>query len=334
MAMALKSCFPEPGTEIVHKSTNDFTIVLPADFQLESGDVLNTKRLKLRLQGNQDGPKILCLGGISASRIIADDDDGEKGWWRDLVGYGAAVDLNTYCIIGFDFLPGNDTDTITITTRDQARALAYALSSLNIEFLQSFIGCSYGGMVALAFASLYPEKVGQLCVVSAADKAHPAAIAQRGVQRRILAMADSCGKPEEGVALARQLAMISYRSAEEFDQRFSGEAGPKNGDSYDVCEYLIARGEQCAMSLHCYMALSDSIDRHNIDPASICVPTLLIASDSDHLVFPTDMQRLQSGLNAPCEYHEISSLYGHDAFLKEAEAIGPVLSRHLEQSCA
>lgn len=334
MAMALKSCFPHTDAEIVRKNVNDFTIVLPADFQLESGDVLNTKHLKIRLQGNQDGPKIICLGGISASRIVADDDAGEKGWWRDFVGYDAAIDLNKYCVIGFDFLPGNETNAITITTYDQARALAYALSSLNIAHVKSFIGCSYGGMVALAFASLYPEKVQQLCVISAAHKAHPAAIAQRGVQRRILALAQSCGKPEEGVALARQLAMISYRSAEEFDQRFSGKAGPKNGDSYDVCEYLIARGEQCAMSLHCYMALSDSIDRHYVDPATIKVPTVLIASDTDNLVFPDDMKRLQAEINAHCVYKEIHSIYGHDAFLKEAKAIGPILTQHVEQSCA
>ncbi len=337
MAMALETFSSEPQAAQRKDTNGDVTIVLPAHFELESGDTLNTRHVKLRFHGNPNGPKVLCLGGISATRIVADgpgsgDALAEKGWWRDFVGYSAPVDLHSYCVIGFDFLPGNDTDTITITTHDQARALAYALSSTGVERLDSFIGSSYGGMVALAFASLFPERVGRLCVISAADRSHPAAIAQRGVQRRILALADSCDKPEEGVALARQLAMISYRSAEEFDQRFSGTVGPNNGDSYDVCDYLIARGKQCAMSLHCYMALSDSIDRHRVDPATITTPVLLIASDSDHLVFPKDMQTLQSALAGQSEYREISSLYGHDAFLKEIDSIGAILADHLAES--
>lgn len=325
------------------QSNGDVTIVLPADFQLESGDKLNTRHVKLGFYGNSEGEKILCLGGISATRIVADSraddwaDDYEtakKGWWRDFVSHGGAVDLDRYCVIGFDFLPGNDTDTITITTHDQARALAYALSATGTDYLDSFIGCSYGGMVALAFASLYPQRVGRLCIISAADRAHPAAIAQRGVQRRILQLADSCNKPEEGVALARQLAMISYRSADEFNQRFTGAASAKNGDSYDVCDYLIARGKECAMSLHCYMTLSDSIDRHRVDPATIKAPVLLIGSDSDHLVFPSDMRRLQTNIECNCEYKEISSLFGHDAFLKEAGAIGPLLTTFLAKNGA
>jgi len=316
-------------------TNGDVSVLLPTDFTLESGDILRSHKVRLRFQGNPDGKRVIGLGGISAGRAVADivNSQGvvtEEGWWRNIAGYGCAIDLNEYYVIGMDFLPGNDTDIVTITTHDQARALAYALSALGEEKIFGFVGSSYGGMVALAFASLFPERIEKLCVISAAHRSHPAAIAQRGVQRRILALADKCDAPDEGVALARQLAMISYRTTEEFGERFSGLPADKAGASYDVCEYLIARGKQCAMTLPCYVSLSDSIDRHRVDPTTILTDTLLISSKSDKLVLPNDMRLTHEQLSKNSQLNEIDSLYGHDAFLKETNIIGPMISKFLK----
>lgn len=307
----------------------DINVFLPAGFALQSGEALTRPELALRIHGDIARPAICAAGGVSAGRVVADDGE-TRGWWRGLVGRGRAVDLETYCVIGFDFLPNPGEAAKTISTRDQARALAYALEALNVAKLKAFIGASYGGMIALAFAEAFPERLEKLCVVSAADRAHPAATALRGVQRRIIALAASCGAPREGVSLARQLAMTTYRTADEFALRFSSAPGAAAGDAYDVCDYLVARGEAYRMSPARYVTLSDSVDRHRIDPEKILADSLFLASRSDRLVPAGDIERLAGSVRKG-RLVAFDSLYGHDAFLKEEAIIGPVLSSFIEE---
>ncbi|NOX83183.1 MAG: homoserine O-succinyltransferase [Alphaproteobacteria bacterium] len=306
----------------------DVSVLLPSDFVLDSGETLSRAELRLRLYGALEKPVIAVAGGVSASRIVADA-EGEKGWWRDIVVRGGAIDLDRFCVLGFDFLPADNDTARAISTADQARALAAALTSLKIEKLFAFAGASYGGMVALAFAAVYPARVNHLCIVSAADKPHPAATALRGVQRRIIDFAQRVGEPEEGVRLARQLAMISYRTPAEFEARFNYRPGANVGDPHEVCDYLIARGRAYPMSAERYLTLSDSVDRHCVDPTTIHADSLLIAVTSDQLAPVGDMRRLARALQT-ATLCEINSLYGHDAFLKEAAIIGPFIKSFLE----
>ncbi len=307
----------------------DVSILLPADFVLDGGEPLSRAELRLRIYGDLEKPVIAVAGGVSANRVVADA-GGEKGWWRDIVARSGAIDLNQFCVLGFDFLPADKQTARTISTADQARALAAALSSLKIETLFAFAGASYGGMVALAFAAAYPARVKHLCIVSAAAKPHPAATAMRGVQRRIIDFAQRVGEPREGVRLARQLAMISYRTPEEFSERFDHIPGAAAGDAYAVCDYLIARGRAYPMPAERYLTLSDSVDRHSVDTTTIDAESLLIAVKSDQLVPVADMRSLARALDCAV-FAEIDSLYGHDAFLKEAAIIGPVIKTFLEE---
>ncbi|MEK7264820.1 MAG: homoserine O-succinyltransferase [Pseudomonadota bacterium] len=307
----------------------DFGVILPADFRLASGEKLTRPEFKLRLYGDPSRPAVVAAGGISAGRGVADCST-EAGWWRDIVCAGGAVDLSKFCVIGFDFLPNPGEAARTITSGDQARALAIALEKLNISRLHAFVGASYGGMVALAFAAQFPQQIERLCVLSAADRPHPAATALRGIQRRIIDFARRSGAPEEGVSLARQLAMVTYRTPEEFEQRFAHTPGAAAGDPYDVCAYLISRGDAYRMAPERFVTLSDSIDRHAIDPAAIVTPSLFLAATSDRLAPAGDIKRLAARV-ASGAYFEFSSLYGHDAFLKEAAIIGPVIKKFIEE---
>jgi len=307
---------------------SDIAVLLPADFRLMSGERLSRPELQLRLHGDPSNPVVAVAGGISAGRVVADA-GAETGWWRDIVGEGASIDLGRFCVIGFDFLPNAGETARTISTHDQARALARALSSLKIESLAAFVGASYGGMVGLAFAEKYPRRIGRLCAISAADRPHPVSTALRGVQRRIVEFARRCGAGAEGVSLARQLAMVTYRTPEEFAARFAHAPGAAAGDAYEVCEYLIARGEAYRMSPERYVTLSDSIDRHQVKSSNIGVPSLFIASKSDRLVPAEDMRRL-AGEIVNARYFEFDSLFGHDAFLKETATIGPVIKSFIE----
>ena len=316
----------EPRTR---RETCDVSVLLPADFRLQSGEKLARPEINLRLFGDPARPMVAVAGGISAGRAVADS-PAEHGWWSDIVGAGRAIDLEKFCVAGFDFLPNPGEAALTVSSRDQARALAFALTKINAGGLAAFVGASYGGMVGLAFAEEFPDRLEKLCVISAADRAHPAATALRGVQRRIVALAGRLGAAGEGVSLARQLAMVTYRTPEEFAARFSHRPGDKAGDPYDVCSYLIARGDAYDMAPERFVTLSDSIDRHAVDAAKISTPALFLASQSDRLVPAADMRRLAAQAKNGA-YVEFPSLYGHDAFLKEAAIIGPVIKSFIEE---
>jgi homoserine O-acetyltransferase len=310
----------------------EFSVSIPEDFRLLSGDRLADGVVRARIQGAGSAPVVALIGGISAGRHVAQREDGRPGWWAPFVREGGPVDLTRCRALGFDFVPFENESPPTITTQDQARLLALILDHLGVEKLAALVGCSFGGMVGLAFAALYPERLDRLCVISAAHRAHPMATAWRGVQRRILKFARDCGRPEEGVALARELAMTTYRTPQEFAGRFAGRAPEAAGGAYDVCDYLISRGAAypALMSDARWIALSDAMDRHRVEPEAVTVPVTLVGFNTDRLVPIEDMRELADRLpRKTTTFIERSSMFGHDAFLKETEALTPVLAKFL-----
>lgn len=305
----------------------DHAVPIPADFRLESGQLLEEPVFQTRLYGPEDAPLVAVAGGISSGRFIWTGDDG--GWWASLAGPDRAIDFAEWRVLTFDFAPLTDR-SLEITPADQARLLALALDDLGVASLHAYIGASYGGMVGLAFAERFPERIGRLCVISAAHRPSAMGVAWRGVQRRILSLAEAAGRPEEGLALARELAMTTYRTPEEFAERFETTIG-QDGLS-EVCRYLIRRGRDYvgAASPQRWASLSASIDRHRVDPARIGVRTTLIACTSDRLTPLSDMAELGQGLRRLDQFVTLDSLYGHDAFLKETERLAPVLSSFLK----
>ncbi|WP_395650697.1 homoserine O-succinyltransferase [Brevundimonas sp.] len=312
----------------------DVTIEIPADFRLQSGEKLGQTSLTGRLHGREGAPVVVVAGGISSGRFVHRTETNGLGWWSDAVSMGGPIDLRRCQVLAFDYAPTGRTgeEALTITTHDQARLLALLLDRLGIERVAAFVGCSYGGMIGLSFAELFPRWIEQLIVVSAAHRAHPQATAWRGIQRRILKLAVDAGRPEDGVALARELAMTTYRTAEEFGDRFASDAPTFAGQSYPVCEYLTARGK--AYRTHTtpsrWLSLSDSIDRHSVLPESITTPTTLVGFTSDRLVPIDDMRELAARLPTLWRLVEAPSLYGHDAFLKEDALVGDILRTALK----
>jgi homoserine O-acetyltransferase len=241
----------------------DVTAVIPADFRLASGERLSADTVTGRLHGPTEGPLVVVAGGISSGRFAA-------RWWSWAVRHGGPVDLDRVRVLAFDLLPGKTDPGVTITTADQARLLTLLLDALGEPRIDAFVGASYGGCIGLAFAADFPERIGELVVISAAHRAHPAATAWRGVQRRVLAFARDCGREAEGISLARELAMTTYRTADEFDWRFATTAPTEAGAPYPVCEYLIARGADYAeaTSADRWISLSATRSRRNRSPVS------------------------------------------------------------------
>ncbi len=303
------------------------------DFPLAHGDVLKKDVVRGRLYGPKGAPLVVVPGGISASRFVADGTDGKDGsggWWSDVIYPGGPIDLNQVQVLGFDCAPNSNShdERLTITTNDQAKRLAALLDHLNIERVHSIIGMSYGGMIGLAFAQDYPDRVENLCVFGAAHRPWPMGVALRGIQRRTIDLAAKLGDPLEGLKLARELAMTTYRSAKEFRERF--DAAP-NGDSpatFDIGDYLESRGQHYKkiMPVNRFLALSESIDLHRVDPAKITANTTLIAVRSDQLAPPCEMQVLCDELAGQTELHILDSIYGHDSFLKATDLLAPILS--------
>jgi len=312
----------------------DVTIDIPADFRLQSGERLGQRTLIGRLHGREGAPLIVVAGGISAGRFVHRTETNGLGWWSGAVSIRGPIDLSRFQVLAFDYAPEAEQGrSVTITTHDQARLLALLLDHLDVQSVAAFVGCSYGGMIALAFGELFPRWAEQLVVVSAAHRAHPQATAWRGIQRRILQLAQAAGRPEDGVALARELAMTTYRTAEEFGDRFDSTAPSSAGQAYPVCEYLTARGK--AYRTHTtparWLSLSDSIDRHAVTPEAITTPVTLVGFTSDRLVPFDDIRELAARLPTLWRLVEAPSLYGHDAFLKEDALVGDILRSALKE---
>ena len=297
----------------------DVQALIPDDFRLESGQRLTATQVVGRLHGAR-GPLVVVAGGISSDRFAT-------RWWPWAVKAGGPIDLDRVRVLAFDLVPGRENPGVTITTTDQARLLARLLDALGEPRIDAWIGASYGGCIGLAFAAAFPERLGELAVISAAHRAHPAATAVRGVQRRLLAFARDCGREAEGLALARQLAMTTYRTAEEFALRFGPTAPAEAGQPYPVCDYLIARGAAYAgaTSADRWISLSDSLDRHRVDPRGVRCPITVIGVSSDTLVPIEDSRELARLAPNLRRLVEVRSVFGHDAFLKEREQIGRLL---------
>lgn len=313
--------------------------------RLRHGATLRGVRLAWRLTGAQGAPVVAVLGGISASRQVTAEEDA-PGWWSPLIGPGRGLDTRRYRVLSFDWLGGSGASTgpipgshssepfPAVSPQDQAGALQHILDQLDVARLHAFLGASYGGMVGLAFAAAAPDRIERLIVVSAAHRAHPLATAWRSIQRRIVRLGLALDAAPEALAIARGLAMTTYRTPEEFDARFAGGAVAAGASfqRFPVDSYLEARGADFVkrMAPEAFLCLSESIDLQHLDPAVIKTPTTLIGVRQDQLVPIAQLRGLAQRISGPSRLIEIDSRFGHDAFLKEEAILTGLVHRALE----
>lgn len=273
--------------------------------------------------GDRAGPVVVVLGGISATaHVVSHPADPTPGWWQGIAGPGGALDPARCCLVGVEYIV---TTGRTVTSHDQARVVAQVLDQLGVDRAHALVGASYGGMVALAFAELFPARVRQLVVLCAAHCSDPMTTALRLVQRRILRLAVAAGRDREGLELARALGVITYRTAAEFAVRFGGD-GAKSAAAVEA--YLDHQGQRFAtrFSVERYLALSESLDRHRVEPERIPLPVTLVGNREDAIVPLRQLRQLAARLPGPVRLHLLDSPTGHDAFLTETEAVSRILS--------
>jgi len=255
-------------------------------------------------------------------------------WWDAIVGDGKSIDTTRYRVLGIDFLDGGRREDgrpqRTVTTHDQAAAIMQVLDQIGVERIHAFVGASYGGMVGLAFAERFPDRVGRLVAISAPHEAHPMSTALRALQRNIVKLGLETDRVKESLAIARGLAMTTYRSAREFAERFDAQPIERTANDaiFPVEGYLLHHGERFAATWlpERFLALSLSIDLHRVDPTAITTPTLLIAAEGDTIVPGEQMAALAELMAGPVRLAELPTLNGHDAFLTEPDTLGRLIA--------
>jgi homoserine O-acetyltransferase len=312
---------------------------IPGAIALHHGGRLSKVRLAWRLVGPAQAPVVCAMGGISAGRKVCLTDDPRESWWSEFAAPDGPLDTRRYRVLAFDYLGGSGDTTgpkhlepfPSVSSYDQAELLLRLLNHLGVKALRAIAGGSYGGMVALAFGERYPERVARLIVLCAADRPHPLATAWRSIERRIVRLGAEGSRAAAGLELARALAMSTYRSAEEFAARFCGSPTLEGGQFvFPVERYLMARGVDYAARHHpgSFLCLSESIDLHRVDADRVFVPTTAVAIREDQLVPLADVRAMVARLRV-AQLHEISSIYGHDAFLKESQQLRGVFAAAL-----
>ncbi|MFP4518101.1 MAG: homoserine O-succinyltransferase [Oceanicaulis sp.] len=273
-----------------------------------------------RVIGPEDGPATVVLGGVSAGRRLIEDSDG-PGWWPGVATHGGALDPARRRLLSLDFV---DAAAPFPTLADQAEAVLALADAAGIERF-ALVGASYGGVIALELAARAPERVRKLDILCAAARPNPMATAWRSIQRETVKLAVEAGDPARGIDLARRLAMTTYRTHEEFAQRFS-RPQPGQRDATGVEAYLAARGAAYAdaTSPDRFLALSASMDSADVAVERITAPARFLAVASDRLVPPADIEATAARM-ARAQVETIESLYGHDAFLKETARVNAFL---------
>jgi homoserine O-acetyltransferase len=303
-------------------------------FELESGEVLSQVEQAYFLDGSLNEARdnlVVVFHALTGSADAVGD------WWRDVVGPGQGIDTNRYAVLCTNLL-GSCYGTTgpsdparrpfpDVTTRDMARLVGQLVDWLDVPSVALAIGGSLGGMVALEFAATYPELTRNV-VVLAAPAEHPAsAIAWSHIQRRAIAAAG-----DEGLEIARMIAMMTYRTAGELADRFGRDAHESGG--FAVESYLSRQGEKlrARFDVHTYLTLLGAMDSHDVGRGRGGVASALrpvkgkiigVGIPGDLLYDPGDVRRWTDGAGA--EYREIESPRGHDGFLLERDQVSTLV---------
>jgi homoserine O-acetyltransferase len=321
-------------------------------FRTEGGGVIQDARLRYRVFGDpaqaRDEGASLVFHALTGSADV-------DAWWEPVIGPGKALDTLTQPVIAANLLgscygssgPADIADGSfpALTAADLARAHIPLLEHLRIKRLGTVTGGSLGGMVALQWALITPIPVRRLVVFAAPARASAQSIAWNAAQRLAIE-ADPAwlgGRyptgqgPRAGLTAARAIAMITYRSVVEFEQRFGRRKSRRPGQ-FDVEYYLRRHGEKLVarFDARCYVALMHAMDSQDVGDleeagrvTSRRVAEIIgVGIDTDILYYPGEVRAWVEGFargGARARYEEIHTPYGHDAFLIEFDQVDRIL---------
>ncbi|AFY61302.1 homoserine O-acetyltransferase [Synechococcus sp. PCC 6312] len=313
----------------------------PQPLTLELGGTLTGVQVAYRTWGqlNPSGDN-----GVLVCHAFTGSADVEQ-WWEPLLGPGRCLDPTQDFIICSNILgscygttgptsinPLTQTpygpEFPAITIRDMVHLQAELLKALGVKQLRLAIGGSLGGMQVLEWAVLYPEMVRAIVPIAVSGQHSAWCIGLHEAQRQAI-YADPHWQngyytqtPARGLAVARMIAMNTYRSWDSFQMRY-GRTFQAN--DFRIANYLNYQGEKFVerFDANCYVTLTQAMDRHDLTRAdksypqvlqSISQPTLVIGIDTDILYPPSEQEELAELIpNAQLTW--LNSPHGHDAFL-------------------
>ena len=361
---------------------------LPSPFAMKRGGALHGAHVAYETWGALNAARdnaVLILTGLSPSAHVASNaQDPSPGWWEGMLGPGKAIDTERWFVICVNSL-GSDKGSTCPASIDPATGEAYRLSfpelaledvanaahavvgSLGITRLACLIGCSMGGMSALAYMLLHPGSVRAHISVDTAPQAQPFAIAIRSLQREAIRLdpqfndgqydihAEHGGSyPDLGMSIARKLGVITYRSAMEWNGRFARiRLDPEQredepfGREFQVESYLEGHAQRFVRNFdpNSYLYLSRASDWFDIAEYGhgsvleglkrIRIEQAMVIGVSTDILFPLQQQeQIAEGLEAAgarVEFVALDSPQGHDAFLVDIDNYSRAIGGFLNQ---
>jgi homoserine O-acetyltransferase len=353
-----------PPSNPIPTQQGDF--LLPAVFPLETGGALHHARLHYVLYGQLNPAKdnlVLVCHALSGSAAVAE-------WWPAIWNMPSLIDPEHDAILGINILGScygstgpADIDPATgrpygpnfplVTIRDTVRAQALLLDSLGVAAIKLAIGASIGAMQTIEWSILFPERVKKAIAIGVAPLG-AMGLALNHLQRQTIMLDPDWrdglyapdAQPRRGLALARGLAVCSYKSEALFQHRFarkpdrSGEdpfisTTPGKFGRFDAAGYLDHQGERFnrRFDANTYLAITRIMDlfdpvRGHASPTAayrrIRAEIVLVGISSDWLFAPADIKEMATSMLAAgvrCTYRELISDHGHDAFLAEPELL-------------
>jgi homoserine O-acetyltransferase len=374
---------PATGAWRVGDDPGDRRFAGIGDLELERGGAIPNVTLAYETWGElaADGSNaILVLHALTGdSHLVGPAGPGHPtaGWWSGLVGPGKVLDTDRYFVVAPNMLGGCQGSTGPaslapdgsewgprfpyVTIRDQVAAQAALTDLLGIDRWALVVGGSMGGMQVLEWGVGHPDRVERIAVLAAPPLSSADEIALNSVQAEAIRMdpafrggeyydAEEGEGPHRGLALARRMALLNYRSPTELNDRFerswqSGISPLGGGGRFAVGSYLDFHGNKFTrrFDANSYLVLTDAMDSHDVGRdrggvaaalALVTAKALVLGIDSDRL-FPVPGQEVIAAL-LPANIDGdvpvvISSPFGHDAFLIEDVLVGAEIARLLAE---
>jgi homoserine O-acetyltransferase len=351
-------------------------VTYDGQFRMHRAGFLESPTLAYETWGELNAARdnaILIFTGLSPSaHATSCAVDPTPGWWEEMIGTGLPIDTDRYFVICVNSLGScfgstgpASIDPLTgeryrlsfpvLTLEDVAESAWFVVQQLGVEVLHTVIGCSMGGMSGLAFCVRHPDRVRAFISVSSSTRALPFSIAVRSLQREMIRSDPKWLKgdyedgdpPITGQRLARKLGMITYRSPEEWVQRFGRERSTSHARIEDqfVLEFSVesylensANKFTGAFDPNCYLYLSHASDLFDLAEYGgslqngfkrLQLERALVIGVRTDILFPPEQQReLAEGIAGVCKDTQLAALdciRGHDSFLVDMDAFRPVI---------
>lgn len=346
----------------------------PGPISLERGGVLPGYRLAYETWGERapDGSNaVLVLHALTGdSHVAGPAEPGHptEGWWDGLIGPGKALDPADWFIVAPNALGGCQGSTgpssaapdgrpwgsrfPAVTIRDMVVAEAALADELGIGSWALVVGGSMGGMRALEWAVMYPERVRRAALLATTAQASADQIAWTSVQiKAITSDAGWCGGdyytepdsdgPHLGLGVARRIAHLTYRAEPELATRFGRAAqpgeDPMDGGRFAVESYLDHHAGKLVgrFDAGSYVRLSEAMNAHDVGRGRggvaealrrVTATTLVAGVDSDRIYPLYQQEALAADIPAAKELRVIESAHGHDGFLIETGQVADLLT--------